>query len=157
MNGWVVGGLGFRRTDTAHAPQLVSGVYHTCCLPTPRLRAPQAVIEKSRILRSLCKGRNSFAMEKSRALRRSAAHLGRRETGIAHPALSLRGAEQLRDGEKSHAPRLGCAPVGFTRLWRYSARYALSCASVGFARWVYSAFRGYRSGGRRGYFDYLVG
>ena len=150
MNGWVVGGLGFRRTDTAHAPQLVSGVYHTCCPPTPRLRAPQAVIEKSRILRSLCK-------EKSRALRRSAAHLGRRETGIAHPALSLRGAEQLRDGEKSHAPRLGCAPVGFTRLWRYSARYALSCASVGFARWVYSAFRGYRSGGRRGYFDYLVG
>ena len=100
MNGWVVGGLGFRRTDTAHAPQLVSGVYHTCCPPTPRLRAPQAVIEKSRILRSLCKGRNSFAMEKSRALRRSAAHLGRRETGIAHPALSLRGAEQLRDGEK---------------------------------------------------------
>ena len=111
MNGWVVGGLGFRRTDTAHAPQLVSGVYHTCCPPTPRLRAPQAVIEKSRILRSLCKGRNSFAMEKSRALRRSAAHLGRRETGIAHPALSLRGAEQLRDGEKSRAPRLGCASV----------------------------------------------
>ena len=31
---------------------------------------------------------------------------------IAHPALALRGAEQLRDGEKSRALRLGYAPVG---------------------------------------------
>ena len=44
-------GLGCRRAVTAHAPRLVTGSYGCPCPPTPRLRAPQAVVEKSRILR----------------------------------------------------------------------------------------------------------
>ena len=88
----VSGGLDSRRADTAHAPQLVSDSFDDPRPPTPRLRAPQAVVKKShaprlgctswqeggwksRILRSLCEGRNSFAMEKNRTLRGSAAHL----------------------------------------------------------------------------------
>ena len=75
MDDWAVGGLGWRRAVTAHAPQLVTDSFF--CVPPANsaLRAPQAVVEKShaprlgcasggfarrvvksRILRSLCEG-----------------------------------------------------------------------------------------------------
>lgn len=68
-------GLGSRRADTAHAPQLVSDSFGVSVSSNSALRALQGVVETSRILRSLCEGRNSFAMEKNRTLRGSAAHL----------------------------------------------------------------------------------
>ena len=49
-------GLGSRRADTTHAPQLVSDSFGVSVSPNSALRAPQGVVETSRILRSLCEG-----------------------------------------------------------------------------------------------------
>ena len=75
-------GLGSRRADTAHAPQLVSDSFGVSVSSNSALRALQGVVETSRILRSLCEGRNSFAMEKNRALRGSAALLAASRGGL---------------------------------------------------------------------------
>ena len=47
-------GLGSRRADTAHAPQLVSDSFGVSVSSNSALRALQGVVETSRILRSLC-------------------------------------------------------------------------------------------------------
>ena len=87
-------GLGSRRADTAHAPQLVSDSFGVSVSSNSALRALQGVVETSRILRSLCEGEQLRDGEKSRAPRLGCASVclvGKR-LEIAHPALSLRGS-----------------------------------------------------------------
>ena len=72
-------GLGCRRSDAAHAPRLASDSYGCPCPPTPRLRAPQAVVEKSRILRYLMMGLSCVRMERTECV-----GLGCRRSDAAH-------------------------------------------------------------------------
>ena len=94
-----------------------------------------------------CIGDVLFIVSANSALTRSAG--GYRK--IAHPALSLQGAKQLRDGEKSRAPPFGCASWqegdwnrascalfargGTASRWRKIARSAARLRTC----WVYKA------------------
>ncbi|MBO5244024.1 MAG: hypothetical protein J6B36_07340 [Muribaculaceae bacterium] len=94
-----------------------------------------------------CIGSLSYMLSANSALTRSAG--GYRK--IAHPALSLQGAKQLRDGEKSRAPPFGCASWqegdwnrascalfargGTASRWRKIARSAARLRTC----WVYKA------------------
>ena len=158
MDDWAVGGLGWRRAVTAHAPQLVTDSFF--CVPPANsaLRAPQAVVENSHAPRLGCTS-GGFAVRRLEIARtalgctvlrwraRSGGRNGRGDEiadfgGVSGVLRALARAEPILRMLRSLYRILFCIPSANSALRAPQAVVEkshaprLGCASGGFARRV---------------------